>query len=66
MRSPLPHPLNQEEDSLQVTLGKRRELLSRRERLYLLANLHPSLKKTEESSLLVNMDRAPPVVKNTA
>ena len=30
-RSPLPHPLKQAENSIQVTLGKRRQLLSRRE-----------------------------------
>ena len=35
MRSPLPHPLKQEKNSLQVTLSNRRQLLSRRELLYL-------------------------------
>ena len=39
--------------------GKRREFLSR-ELLYLLVGLHLNLKKIEESSLLVHMDRAPP------
>ena len=64
MRSPLPDPLKQEETSLQDTFGKRREFLSR-ELFYILGSLHLNLKKTEESSLLVNMDRAPPVFKNT-
>ena len=53
----LPRPLRQEENSLQVTLGKRKELLVGRELLYLLTSLHPNLKKTEESSLLVTMDK---------
>ena len=65
MRSPLPHPLEQEVNSIQVTLGERRQPLSRRELLHLLVSLHPNLKKTEESSLRVIMDRAPPVFKST-
>ena len=59
MRSPLRDPLKQEESSLLVIFGKRREFLSR-ELFYLLASLHLDLKKTEESSLLGSMDRAPP------
>ena len=63
MRSPLPDPLKQEESSLQVTLGKRREFLSS-ELLYLLGSLAFNLKKIQESSLLVSMDRTPPVFKD--
>ena len=55
MRSPLRDPLKQEESSLLVILGKRRELLSR-QLLSLLASLYSNLKKTEESSLLGSMD----------
>ena len=66
MRSPSPHPLKQEENSLQVTLGNRSDLLSEREYLYLLASLHPNpnFKKTEASSVLVNLDGAHPVFKS--
>ena len=64
-KSSLSHPLKQEENSIQVTLGKRRQLLSRRELLHLLVSLHLNLKQTEESSLRVIMDRAPPVFKST-
>ena len=65
MKGHLPHPpLKQAENSVRATLGKRRQLASRRELLYLLASLHPNSTKTEESSPLVNMDRAPPVLKN--
>ena len=39
MRNPLPDPLSQEETSLQDTLGKRRQFLSR-ELFYLLGSLH--------------------------
>ena len=60
MRGPLPDPLKQEEISLQDTLRKRREFLSR-ELLYLWR-----LKKTVESSLLINIDRAHSVFKNNA
>ena len=63
MTSPLPDPLKQEESSLQVTLGKRRELLSS-ELLYLLGSLPFNLKKIQESSLVGNMDRTTPVFKN--
>ena len=63
MRSPLPDRLKQEESSLQVTLGKRIEFLSS-EFLYLLGSLPLNLKKIQESSLLVSMDRTPPVFKN--
>ena len=68
MRSPSPHPLKQEENSLQGTLGSRSDLLSEREFLYFLASLHPNpnLKKTEASSVLVNLDGAHPVFKNNA
>ena len=59
MRNPLPDPLKQAESSLQVTLGKRREFLSSELR-YLLGSLPFNLKKIQESSLLVNMDRTPP------
>ena len=59
MRSPLRDPLKQEESSLLVIFGKRREFLSRK-LFYLLASLHLDLQKTEESSLLGSMDRAPP------
>ena len=61
MRNPLPHPLKQEESSLQVTLGKRRQFLSS-ELLYLLGSLPSNLKKIQE--ILVNMGRTPPVFKN--
>ena len=68
MRSPSPHRLKQEENSLQVTLGNSSDLLSEREFLYLLASLHPNpnLKKTEASSVLVKLDGAHPVFKNNA
>ena len=59
MRSPVRDPLKQEESSLLDILGKRREFLPR-EIFCLLASLHLDLKKTEESSLLGSMDRAPP------
>ena len=52
MRSHLPHPLKQEENSIQVTL-------------HLLVSLHPNLKKTEESSLRVIMDRAPSLLQSS-
>ena len=57
---PLPRALKQEENPRQVTFAKRRDPLSRRELLYLLASLPPSL-KTEESSLrlLVNKTELP-------
>ena len=42
MRSPLPDALKQEETSLQDTLGKRREFLSR-ELFYFLVSLHLDL-----------------------
>ena len=42
MTSPLPDPLKQEDTSLQDTLGKRREFLSR-ELFYLLGSLHLNL-----------------------
>ena len=45
--------------SPQVILGKRGELLSR-ELSYLLVRLHLNLKKTQESSLQENLDRASP------
>ena len=57
---PLPRALKQEENPRQVTFAQRRDPLSRRELLYLLASLPPSL-KTEESSLrlLVNKTELP-------
>ena len=63
MRSPLADPLKQEESSLQVTLGKRIEFLSS-EFLYLLGSLPFHIKKIQGRSLLVSMDRTPPVFKN--
>ena len=42
MTSPLPDPLKQEDTSLQDTLGKRRQFLSR-ELFYLLGSLHLNL-----------------------
>ena len=66
MRNPLRDPLKQEKSSLQVVPVRRREFLSC-ELLYLLlvkSCLHLNLRKTEESSLLVNIDRAHSVVKS--
>ena len=65
MRSPLRDPLKQEESSPLVILGKRREFLPR-ELFYLLASLLSlfNQKKTEKSSLLGSMDRAPPALEN--
>ena len=63
MRSPSPHPLKHEENSLPVTLGERSDLLVGREFLYLWAHLHPNLKKTGANSLLVSLDRSHPVFK---
>ena len=66
MGSPLPDPLKQEKSLLQVNLGKRRELLSSELLLlYCLGSLPFNLKKIQESSLLVNMDRNPPVFINS-
>ena len=67
MRSLLPDPLKQEGSSLQVTFGKRRKFLFSELLHFLfvcLLSLRLNLKKTEESSLLVNTDRAHSVVKS--
>ena len=63
MRRLIRDPLKRGKSSLQVVFGRRREFLSS-ELLYLLVSLHFNLKKTEGSSLLVNMDRAPSAVQN--
>ena len=58
MRSPLRDPFKQEESSLLVILGKKREFLSGK-LFYLLVSLHLNL-----TELLGSMDRAPPAFKN--
>ena len=53
-RSPQPHPLKQAENSIQVTLGKRRQLLSGRELLLPLSRGRDTLAREDRAPLASN------------